>query len=402
MVKKKSRLVRTLVLAGAGALAIGGAVFAVTSRQAAEVAKKVNARKVKVEIKDVRKQLDITGKVLPQSSAAVYSPVSGQLKQLYVEEGARVKARDNLFAVLQDTAGQSELESRRNELNKARLELRAAEDNIERRRSVKDLFSDTENQRAENEYQRAKLEFEAARQRLSLLEDTLGLDTPASAVKPPRAEGPLSLIYVRAPRDGVVTFVNKSVGESVLATTEMAEATGREVLTLSDLDRLIVRSRILEADLASVKAGTEVSVKLDAYPDKRYKGRVSRISQQGIEDKNGGYTYFVTDVLIENPDADVRAQMNASIEILVAEKKGVLALPANAVATLNGFSVVEVPGTDPLRPVYKPVKTGLATDTFVEIAQGTLKPGDEVLEIDFSKLDLKLLAQGKLGKGNVN
>jgi hypothetical protein len=91
--------------------------------------------------------------------------------------------------------------------------------------------------------------------------------------------------------------------------------------------------------------------------------------------------------------------MNASIELIVAENKNVLALPANAVATLNGNSVVERPRSSRSEPPrFEKVKTGLVTDLWVELAGEELKEGDPVLEIDFAKLDLKRLAEGKLGE----
>jgi multidrug efflux pump subunit AcrA (membrane-fusion protein) len=359
-------------------------------------------RMVKVVRRDVRRDLLLTGKVLPSSSIAVYSPVSGQLKQVLVQEGQRVKEGQTLFAVLQDTSGQRELEARQGEVEKARIELLAARENLDRRRDVRDLFSQAENEKAENDYDRAKVAYDNARQQLSLLENALGLKSNKhenATTRKTSSGARTSVIYVKAPKEGVVTFLNKAVGESVMATTESAEATGREVMILSDTERMMIRSRILEADLAVVKSGQSVAIKLDAFPEKSYRGIVNRISQQGVEDKSGGFTYFVTDMLIEKPDADVRAQMNATVELIVAERKDVLALPANAIATLSGHSVVELPRATPDAPsVYKAVKTGISTDLWVELADQQLSAGDQVLEIDFAKLDLKKLAEGSLGE----
>ncbi|MEY2989061.1 MAG: hypothetical protein RJB13_2582 [Pseudomonadota bacterium] len=368
-------------------------------RTSANFTKKQMARSVKVVRRDVRRDLLLTGKVLPASSIAVYSPVSGQLKQILVGEGDVVDEKQVLFSVQQDSSGQKELESRQAEVQRTRLEMQAAEENLERRRNVRDLFSQLENEKAENDYYRAKLAFESARQQLTLLEEALGLSgTGKKTSAKKQANGRLSTIFVKAPKKGMVTFLNKAEGESVMATAESAEATGREVLTISDTDQMMVRSRILESDLSVVQAGLPVQIRLDAFPKKTYQGTVKRISQQGVEDKSGGYTYFVTDILIQNPDIDVRSQMNATIELIVAEKKDVLALPANAVATLNGNSVVELQRNSSSEPVrYKKIKAGLATDLWVEVAEDDLKEGDSVLEIDFAKIDLRKLSEGKLG-----
>ncbi|MBM3382184.1 MAG: HlyD family efflux transporter periplasmic adaptor subunit [Betaproteobacteria bacterium] len=389
---------RFLVACAAALLIAGGISFSRYNRAIKFEAQQAK-RTVKVERRDVRRDLLLTGKVLPASAIAVYSPVSGQLRQVLVQEGQTVRESQVLFAVLQDSSGQKELESRQAEVQRTRLEMQAAEENLDRRKNVRDLFSQSENEKAENDYYRAKLSYETARQQLSLLEEALGLKTGKTIDKRKSQDGRLSMIFVKAPRQGVITFLNKAVGESVMATAESAEATGREVLIISDTEKMMVRSRILEADLGVVKTGQAVRIKLDAFPQKHYDGVVNRISQQGVEDKTGGFTYFVTDILIQNPDRDVRAQMNASIELVVAENKNVLSLPANAVATLNGHSVVERPRSSASEsPRFEKVKAGLVTDLWVELAGDELKEGDAVLEIDFAKLDLKLLAEGKLGE----
>lgn len=400
MKNKKPFYKNTLVLISFAIVALVIASFAWTRyNRRAQFEKEQASRTVSVVRRDVRRDLLLTGKVLPSSSIAVYSPVSGQLKQIVVQEGEHVKDGQILFAVLQDTSGQKELEARQNEVQRTKLELQAAEENLERRRNVKDLFSQAENEKAENDYERAQLAYTAARQQLNLLENALGLSADGKPKKTKRGvESRTSIVYIKAPKQGVITFLNKAAGESVMATTESAEATGREVLIISDTDKMMVRSRILESDLAVVNVGQSVQIKLDAFPQKSYRGAVSRISQQGVEDKTGGYTYFVTDMVIEKPDANVRAQMNASIELVVAEKKDVLALPANAVASLSGNSVVELPRESPTSPAqYRSIKTGIATDLWVEILGDELKLGEKVLEIDFAKLDLKSLAEGKLG-----
>jgi HlyD family secretion protein len=391
---KKSRF---LIACAVVLVGIGGYAFSRYNR-AKQFEAQQTKHTVKVVRRDVRRDLLLTGKVLPASSIAVYSPVSGQLRQVLVQEGQSVLENQVLFAVLQDSTGQKELESRQAEVQRTRLEMQAAEENLDRRKNVQDLFSQSENEKAENDYYRAKLAYETARQQLSLLEEALGLKAGKTTNTKKSRDGRLSMIFVKAPRQGVVTFLNKAVGESVMATAESAEATGREVLIISDTEKMMVRSRILEADLGVVKTGQAVRIKLDAFPQKHYNGVVSRISQQGVEDKTGGFTYFVTDIFIQNPDLDVRAQMNASIELVVAENKNVLALPANAVATLNGNSVVERPRSSASEPPnYEKVKTGLLTDLWVELTGEELKEGDSVLEIDFAKLDLKRLAEGKLG-----
>ena len=400
--KKKWKLI--LFLCAFLGLIAGAGFFLRRQSQNAKIAE-IKKKTVKVERKDIRKELVLSGKVLPLSSVAVYSPVSGQIREIFVQEGGAVKHDARLFSVIQDTTGQRELEAAESDYQRAALEMRVSQEAVERRQSVIDLFSDAENSRLEDEASRRKLEFQVAQQRLNLLRESLGLLKGAAGKqnsKRTTTKDGESVIFVKAPKAGIVTFINKSVGESVLATTANADASGREVLTISDVEQMIVRSRILESDLALVKINTPVTLKLDAYRDKEYEGVVSRISQQGVEDRNAGYTYFVTDVIFKKPDADVRAQMNSTIRLLVSERKNVLTLPAIAVASLNGNSIVEqLPAngafSDP-KAKYQKVSIGLTTETSVEITDPQVREGEEFLEIDFSKLDLKALAEGKLGE----
>ncbi|NBW82351.1 biotin/lipoyl-binding protein, partial [bacterium] len=213
----------------------------------AKFEKDQNAKTVSVVRRDIRRDLLLTGKILPSSSIAVYSPVSGQLKQIHVQEGQRVNDGQLLFAVLQDTSGQKELEARQSEVQRTRLELQAAEENLERRKNVKDLFSQVENEKAENDFERAQLAHNTAREQLNLLENSLGLSGGTNPIRKTKkgVVSRTSIIFVKAPKRGVVTFLNKAVGESVMATTESAEATGREVLILSDIEQMMVRSKIL-------------------------------------------------------------------------------------------------------------------------------------------------------------
>jgi multidrug efflux pump subunit AcrA (membrane-fusion protein) len=394
--KKTSRVYKFLILLSIVTLAAGGAGWGLYHRKNKKAVEALEKRTVKVETKDIKKELVLTGKVLPSSSAAVYSPTSGQIKEIFVQEGQAVKKDQNLFSVIQDTSGQRELEASQNEVAKSSLEVRVAQETVDRKKSVRDLFSEAENRRDEDELARRRLEFQAAVDRLDLLKERFGLEGRNTQ----RSKSGDSIIFVKSPKDGVVTLINRSVGESVLATNESADSSGREVMTVSDLEKIIVRSRILEADLAAVKMGMSVEVKLDAYRDSTYQGTISRISQQGVEDRNAGYTYFVTDVTFDRPDANVRSQMNATLVLNVDERKQVKTLPALAVATMGQHSVVEMRKGTTLETEYRAVKTGLSNETDVEILDEDIKPQEAFLEIDFSKLDLKSLAEGKLGKND--
>jgi RND family efflux transporter MFP subunit len=397
----KSILKWTIPIAMLAALAVGASLF-LRSREQTKLRKAIAEREIRVERHDVKKVLYLTGKVLPSSSINIYSPVSGQITNILVKEGDRVKADQPLFSVKQDSTGQRELETRRNDVARAKLELGDAEENLTRIKSVGDLFSQTDRDKSEMDYQRKKLEHEAAVERLALLEESLGLRQASQIKSVQKTKSGLSTIFVTAPRDSYVTLISKSIGDAVLGTTSSNQVSESDVMTLSDVQQMIVRTKVLESDLELLTPGMPVVIRLDALKEKQYSGKLIRISQQGIDDKTGGFTYFMADVSLDDQDAKVRSQMNASLEIFVAQKPNVVSLPVDAVATSGKYSVVELPPkedetlTPDLTPVYREVKIGLAGDDFVEILDGKVAEGETLLRIDYAKIDPKALAEGKI------
>ena len=82
-------------------------------------------------------------------------------------------------------------------------------------------------------------------------------------------------------------------------------------------------------------------------------------------------------LLLKTPDYTLEDGVSGTVELLLEEKEHVLAVPKKALSTINGVSVVYVPGNDGLR-TYREVETGIENLSYVEIISG-LNEGDEVL-----------------------
>ncbi|MBN1382153.1 MAG: efflux RND transporter periplasmic adaptor subunit [Deltaproteobacteria bacterium] len=108
----------------------------------------------------------------------------------------------------------------------------------------------------------AKQDTEAARAQVKAAEAALR-----------QAEIYLNYAKLTAPFPGIVTSRNVEVGEIVSA--------GREVMTVSDLSQVDLKIFVDEMEIGKVKPGQEVDVKVDTFPDKTYKGKVSFISPEG-------------------------------------------------------------------------------------------------------------------------
>jgi HlyD family secretion protein len=129
-----------------------------------------------------------------------------------------------------------------------------------------------------------------------------------------------------APFDGLLTEVLPNVGEVL--------APAAPVLQIIDDSRLHVDATIDEADAAKVRPGQEAELKLDALPDQVVKGKVARVDPAVKRDLKGartlGVEVEVRDVT-EALKAGLKPGMSANVDIVVAEKQGVLYLPSNVI-----------------------------------------------------------------------
>jgi HlyD family secretion protein len=147
-----------------------------------------------------------------------------------------------------------------------------------------------------------------------------------------------------------------------------------------------------------VKEGLPVKVRLDAYPDIAYDGKVEQIGGQGRADSKAGFTYFDVYVGINQKDARLLPEMNATVDLIFAEQNDALTLPVSCVLMLPGKSYVRIAdAADPKGYRYASVQTGAVNATDVQIVSG-LKEGDEVMEIDFASPQIFEVAEGSNAK----
>jgi HlyD family secretion protein len=113
-----------------------------------------------------------------------------------------------------------------------------------------------------------------------------------------------------APFNGIITSRNVEPGEVV--------TTGREVLSMADLSIVDLKIFIDETEIAKVKPGQDVDVKVDTFPNKTYKGKVAFISPEGeftpkiIQTKKERVKLvYLVKVSIPNPDLELKTGMPA-------------------------------------------------------------------------------------------
>lgn len=168
---------------------------------------------------------------------------------------------------------------------------------------------------------------------------------------------------IRATKDGVITTLSVAAGERV--------TTGQVVAHLTNYKDLQTVVQIDELDIPKIKIGQTVSLKVNAYPDQSFTGKVTTVAEEGTA-SNGVSSFDVT-IHIDKPD-NLKVGMSTEASILTASKENALYVPLDAIYTSNNqkYVIVAPASTDNQTSgtEQKTVKTGLANEDFVEITEG--------------------------------
>lgn len=248
--------------------------------------------------------------------------------------------------------------SRQQEIERARLAFLTAKDVMEEARRNKQRFeklfekalvSEKQWEEVKLRYETASKELEQAKETLDLLEEGVRketLETARARIAEGRAlvaqargnlkridaakseaevavaqvraaqsalklaEIELSYTRLRAPFEGIITSRNVELGEVVLS--------GREVFSLSDLSSVDLKIFVDETEIGKVKPGQSVEVRVDTFPGRIYRGRVSFISPEGEftpkiiqTHKERVKLVFLVKVSISNPELELKSGMPA-------------------------------------------------------------------------------------------
>ncbi len=154
---------------------------------------------------------------------------------------------------------------------------------------------------------------------------------------------------VIAPMSGTVTRLNVEEGE-IVTSGRSAFSQGPAILTIADLSRMVVKTRINEVDIAKIALGQRVEIRVDAYRDRVFEGRVSEVAPsaytpdpRGGQQGDGTITFEVMIEVIGSPP-ELLPGMSADVDIIVMEDDSVLQLPIDSVIDSEVLTVkVNVP-----------------------------------------------------------
>jgi len=189
------------------------------------------------------------------------------------------------------------------------------------------------------------------------------------------AQDRLSETKVRSPIDGVVAVRNIQIGQ-IISSGISNVGGGTTILTLSDLSHVFILASVDESFIGQVRLGQDVEVTADAVRGRTFTGKVVRIATRGANVSNV-VTFEVRIEVTGEARALLKPEMTANVEIIIAEKGDALLVPAEAVFTREGRSMITLPRPGKATEDV-PVETGLKSIDKVEITSG-LEAGQTVV-----------------------
>ena len=170
---------------------------------------------------------------------------------------------------------------------------------------------------------------------------------------------------LKAPFSGVVTSLH-AVGSEVVGPET-------ELLTITDLSSIWVLADVYEKDLAQIRIGKNVRVRVSSYPKEMFVGKIAYIADT-LDPKSR--TAKVR-CLVRNESGMLKLEMFATIEIPVEQTAPVLAVPSSSLQQMEGRPVIFVKKSES-EFQRREVQTGLESQGYTEIRSG-LKPGEPVV-----------------------
>lgn len=428
---KKNRLIIILVIVAVvlvAVLLIGKKQGWIGGSKALEVSVE------KVSRRSIVERVSASGKIYPQRDVKLSPDVSGEVVELYVTEGDSVvagqplaKIKPDIYQAILDRARAALNTSKANHLQaksaltQASAEYEKAEKNYNRNKSLHDqkVISDADWELIETAYKTAKAGYESAQMNVDAAQ--YNVQSAEASVK--EAEEDLRKTSIFSPLNGIVTRLNVEQGERVLGTTQFE---GTDMMHISDLNAIEAWVDVSENDVLRVKMYDTCEIKLDAYPDRKFKGLVEQIGKSA-KVPSVGQSEQVTNFQVKiwmlpdsyrmlkdsvNQKFPFLPGMSASVDIMTRRAVNAISVPIQSVTTRTDIfnekdkekekaadtSKAKVAGPPPGEAVFfndngkvkaVNVKTGIQDDEYIEILSG-LKGDEEIVSGPFSAISRQL------------
>jgi HlyD family secretion protein len=328
---------------------------------------------------DLDSVVTASGEVKPKNYINIGANAQGELKEILVKEGDRVR-KGQLLARIENVQPEADVEAQRATLNAAEADsaaseaqVKASDENIRTTATqIEKDKADLDRMKAEfdrsealfkerliskQDYDLRKFTYEAqlatikqseqrlVQARVQREQSAAGLSSAQKRIAQFKAvlvrfNDILQKHNAFAPIDGVITNLPVRTGEIVVPGVQNSAAS--TIMTIADMSLITAEVKVDETDIVNVKLGQSADVTIDAIPNKTFKGHVTEIGNTAILRSTGLAASqsavssqeakdFKVVVALDNPPEDIRPGLSCTAKITTATRKNVLTIPIQAV-----------------------------------------------------------------------
>jgi RND family efflux transporter MFP subunit len=352
---------------------------------AAAAAKPVQAHVIQADLRATRRNIESVGSLFPLEEVTVSSEVEGKVDQVLVDVGDHVSAGQVIVKV-SPTELQLTLDQQRASMRQARARLGLPEDgqdlkDVRAAAEVKKAAADLAD--AEQKYQRAKSLFEQG------LVPKQSFDEAESRFNASRAAYDLSIQTIENLRAQLVQsrassqLAQKKVNDAIIRAPFAGQVKERTVtqgqylkvqtpvMVIVNVSPIRVRLKVPEKMASWVRVGQEVTVSVEAYADRTFTGKITRINPSVDQQTRS----FEVEALIENRDALLKPGFFVKARIPSSYSENALFVPQDALLYVYGVYKVFVVEGNTLKE--REVKIGERVGDEVALVEG-VKVGERI------------------------
>jgi HlyD family secretion protein len=365
----------------------------------------IEVRTEAIETRDLIEIVTASGNIRARRTVDISSDVSARVTELLIDEGEDVNAGQTLLRLEPDqyraalSRAEAQLAQAQAQQGQQRASLTQATRDRDRLVQLRArdslLVSRQQLDDAETQVEVQTQLLESARYGVSQAQ--AGVD---------EAEDRLSKTIFTAPMAGKVTRLNVEEGETVIIGT--MNNPGSLVLTISDLTVIEVVVQVDETEVSEIALGDSAAIRIDAFPDREFSGRVTEIGNSAInppsqqQGNQQAAIDFEVVLTLDETDAPLRPDLSATADIVVESRSDVVAVPIIALTVRDADEVegdIEVAADGSLPTdvegvflvgedevvTFQPIEVGIAGQEYFEVLSG-LSAGDVVVAGPYQRI----------------
>ncbi len=320
----------------------------------------------KVTSRNITESVSSDGNIQPTTIVKISPDVSGEIVELPVHEGQRVKKGDLLAKIFPDVyrsafdQAEAAFNSSKSAITNAQAQLASSQAQFDNQNTIynrnKKLFA--QGAIAQSDLDASNAAYQTAEANLKAAQDNIDaaqFNSKSAEATMKEAQDNLTKTIILSPIDGVVVGLTVKLGERVVGTATMA---GTVMMSVADLSNMEADVNVNENDIVNVKIGDTAYISVDAFLNRKFKSIVSEVSNSASVSANGTSSVDqVTNFLVKihilpssytdlmpagTNDSPFKPGMSATADIEVKFATHVLSVPIEAVTTRNPKDTIKM------------------------------------------------------------